>query len=221
MIAYKGFDKNMQCRGFQYKIGETYEILENPIVCERGFHFCKDLILCLEYYANDGEKIFCEVEILGDVDFELPTKHKGATNKIKIVKIINLADILTGNKNSGDNNSGYNNSGNYNSGYKNSGDNNSGNKNSGNWNKSDSNNGFFNSKDVDMINVFNKPCSKKAWESASKPRFLFFDSVNGKTYKESFQESFKSATVKEIDQLKNLPNFDVDVFFEISGIRII
>ena len=27
MIAYKGFDKDMQCRGFRFEEGETYPII--------------------------------------------------------------------------------------------------------------------------------------------------------------------------------------------------
>lgn len=38
--GYKGFDKNLQCRGFQYKVGETFEEKGTIKACESGFHFC-------------------------------------------------------------------------------------------------------------------------------------------------------------------------------------
>ena len=40
MKAYKGFNKDMTCRGFQYKEGETYEE-KKASVCECGFHACE------------------------------------------------------------------------------------------------------------------------------------------------------------------------------------
>lgn len=40
MKAYKAFDKNLTCRDFQYEIGKTYEMEDEPIICEKGFHAC-------------------------------------------------------------------------------------------------------------------------------------------------------------------------------------
>ena len=131
-------------------------------------------------------------------------------------------------------------------GYRNTGYRNSGDCNTGDWNSGYRNNGFFNTKTPETILVFNKPCSREKWEEARKPSFLFFgitrwindedmteeEKANNQSYKttggylkqmvykEAFQESFKSATKEDIQLLKALPNFDADVFFEISGIRI-
>ena len=41
MSAYKGFDKDLRCRGFQYEVGKTYEEKEARI-CETGFHACEN-----------------------------------------------------------------------------------------------------------------------------------------------------------------------------------
>ena len=40
--GYKGFDKDLQCRGFQYKVGETFEEKGTIKACESGFHFCEN-----------------------------------------------------------------------------------------------------------------------------------------------------------------------------------
>lgn len=40
MKVYKGFDKDLTCRGFKYEIGETYEE-ENADLCSAGFHACE------------------------------------------------------------------------------------------------------------------------------------------------------------------------------------
>lgn len=39
--SYKAFDKNMQCRGFQYEVGKEYEMDGEIKCCDRGFHACK------------------------------------------------------------------------------------------------------------------------------------------------------------------------------------
>jgi hypothetical protein len=160
---------------------------------------------------------------------------------------LNSGDWNSGNKNSGDFNSGDFNSGDLNSGDWNSGDFNSGDRNSGNWNSGNMNSGYFNSEQPKLINVFNKPCSIEIWNESKKPQFIYnliltkwisFEEMtedekinnpkaylsNGylKTlsYKESWENAFKEARENDIVLLKNLPNFDSDVFFEITGLKI-
>ena len=61
MKAYKGFNKDMTCRGFQYEEGKTYETDEAKM-CESGFHACEDPLDCFGYY-NPAESVYHEVEI--------------------------------------------------------------------------------------------------------------------------------------------------------------
>ena len=61
MKAYKGFNKDMTCRGFQYEEGKTYETDEAKM-CESGFHACEDPLDCFGYY-NPAESVYREVEI--------------------------------------------------------------------------------------------------------------------------------------------------------------
>ena len=153
----------------------------------------------------------------------------------------NIGKTNTGNSNSGNWNSGHRNSG-----YWNSGNRNSGHRNSGYWNACDYETGAFNTEQSDTIRVFNKPCSRKEWEEADKPSFLYFDlcvwveegdmtdeekkaypqsHVRGgylKTlgYKEAFQKSWDEADEEDRAKLFKLPNFDAEVFKEISGIDV-
>ena len=152
----------------------------------------------------------------------------------------------SGYRNSGYSNSGYRNSGNSNSGHWNSGESNSGDSNSGYWNSGHRNSGHFNTTTPDNINVFNKSCKRTDWNDALKPDFIYFDLCvwiwwnnmsdkekgNNKDafladgylktlgYKEAWQKSFESADEEDIELLKTLPNFDTDVFEEITGIKI-
>ena len=171
MKGYKAFNKDLMCRDMQYKIGETYELGETPICCQLGFHFCKSLADCYNYYDMSEDTRICEVEALGEVVTD--DKIKYCTNKIKIIKEIknprkksnvskrssgycNSGNWNSGNRNSGDWNSGHYNSGNRNSGNLNSGDYNSGNWNSGDWNSGNRNSGFFNTNEEPTIKMFDK-----------------------------------------------------------------
>jgi len=230
-IYYKAFDRNLKCRDFQYKEGETYEIEGPSVLCERGFHFCKALVLTLEYYPVNNcitENRYAEIEVLGDLNWEDVIKHKGCTNRIKIVRVIPDEEVKalvdgdsnSGYSNSGNRNSGDRNSGDRNSGDSNSGDSNSGNRNSGSWNSCDRDSGFFNSEQSKTIRAFNRSCSLEDWDSADIPYFLHFELFEGKTYKESFQAAYDKASSDDKKLLLALPNFDADVFYEISGIRV-
>ena len=124
----------------------------------------------------------------------------------------NSGDSNSGDMNSGYRNSGYRNSGNWNSGDRNSGDMNSGNWNSGNWNS-----GSFNTREPEYYELFNKKIEKEIYKNIIFPSYFYFKLL--KTgYKESWKESFKNATKMEILQTIKLPNFDYNIFEEITGI---
>ena len=150
MKGYKVFEPDWTCRGFQYAVGEIFEEDVTPSCCNRGFHFCKELKDCFNYYSFDPNNKVAEIEALGEIDAEADgSKH--CTNKIKIVREISWEEILKlvniGNANAGLCNSGNWNSGNRNSGNRNSGNWNSGNRNSGSWNSGNRNSGSCNSGD--------------------------------------------------------------------------
>ena len=61
MKAYKGFNKDMTCRGFQYEIGKEYET-DAADLCSIGFHACENPLDCFGHYAPATSR-YCEVEI--------------------------------------------------------------------------------------------------------------------------------------------------------------
>ena len=67
IIAYKGFDKNLCCRGFQFKVGEEYEQQGEIKCCENGFHACTNPFDVLNYYDVNGTNRFCQVEQYGTI----------------------------------------------------------------------------------------------------------------------------------------------------------
>ena len=148
MQGYKVFKPDWTCRGFQYVVGETFEEDMIPLCCNRGFHFCKELKDCFNYYPFNPNNKVAKVIALGEID-ESSDSGKCCTNKIQIVEEISWEKVLkmvnTGKANVGLCNSGICNRGNRNSGNRNSGNCNSGNCNSGDWNNGDCNSGDCNS----------------------------------------------------------------------------
>lgn len=88
--AYKAFNKDLRCRDFQYKIGETYTEPE-AILCEKGFHACEAPIEILQYYSCPGAR-YCEVELDATDEVESgSTKRVGKT--ITIIKELSYEDL--------------------------------------------------------------------------------------------------------------------------------
>jgi len=133
----------------------------------------------------------------------------------------NSGDYNSGDFNSGNSNSGNSNSGNYNSGNYNSGNRNSGNRNSGDYNSGDYNSGIFNTNEPYMY-AFNKPTKIKFSEWINSDSYIYFDiDLTDKTYKEAWKEWWKKNKSEEmIKRIKRLPNFDAEIFFKITGIRM-
>ena len=155
----------------------------------------------------------------------------------------NSGNCNGGDYNSGDYNSGDHNSGDHNSGDWNSGNRNSGNRNSGNWNSGDYNSGFFNT-DSPLVRIFNKETNVPR-NDIDFPNFLYFDLtvwvsydtasdeekeehkreieicggfLKTLSYKEAFRIAWNKADKEEHKKLLKLPNWDNEIFKEISGI---
>ena len=92
--AYKGFDKNLRCRDFQYEVGKEYET-ERAKLCEAGFHACENPLDCLNYYSPNDGCVYHEVEVSGDVE-KADDDSKVAATKIKIGARLSIAGIVKG-----------------------------------------------------------------------------------------------------------------------------
>jgi hypothetical protein len=91
MIGYKGTNRDMKCRDFQYEIGKTYEIEGEPILCCRGFHFCKSLKDVFNYYPLTKDNRFFEIE--ADDDNTIVGSDKCVTSRIKIIREISPTEL--------------------------------------------------------------------------------------------------------------------------------
>ena len=91
MKMYKGFDKNLKCRDFQYEIGKTYTE-DKAKLCEAGFHACEHPLDCLNYY-KPGESRYCDVD-LDDVTDEHGDDSKRVGKKITVRGEIGIAGLV-------------------------------------------------------------------------------------------------------------------------------
>ncbi|MCI7653048.1 MAG: hypothetical protein MSS51_02085, partial [Bacteroidales bacterium] len=91
--AYKGFDKDLKCRGFAYEIGKDYEQDGGIKCCENGFHACEFPLDVFNYYAPGGNSRYCTVTQSGVTD-KAGGDSKVASSKIHIETEIGLDGII-------------------------------------------------------------------------------------------------------------------------------
>lgn len=95
IIAYKGMDENMCCRGKQYEIGKTYTE-DKAICCLSGMHACENPLDVFQYYRPDGKNRFFEVECNGAInkgenDSKLACTELKVTDELSLAKFIRLS----------------------------------------------------------------------------------------------------------------------------------
>ena len=94
ITAYKGFDANLQCRGFQFEVGKTYTHEGKVEACKSGFHAVDGHPLSVfNYYAPAGSR-FCIVEIDG-VQSRDGDGDKVAAEIMTVTREIGLHDLAT------------------------------------------------------------------------------------------------------------------------------
>ena len=248
--GYKVFNSDWTCRGFQYKVGETFTHNGNIEMCGKGFHFCQKASDCFNYYDFNSNNKVAEVEAIGLVETR---GNKSVTDKITIVREVSWQELLTivneGHDCTGLCNTGDRNTGNWNTGDRNTGNRNTGDCNTGDWNSSNYSTGFFNNKQQ-PIYIFNQPIEIRRENIYSIKGFqiLRWNFENSWwVYSENMTEKEKATHpehettggyIKTVDfktacgmmwkKLDNeeraavieIPNFDADVFKDITGIDI-
>ena len=92
IIAYKGFNRDMTCRGYQFEVGKTYKHEGEVKACENGFHACEYPLDVFNYYAP-ATSVFCVVEASGDL-----SRHgedsKIASSELKVKAEIDFAGLV-------------------------------------------------------------------------------------------------------------------------------
>ena len=243
--GYKVADSNGKCRGYQFEVGKRYKHDGNIKICESGFHFCIKASHCFNYYSfSPNNKVF---EVIGYGEYQTKDDDsKVCVGDIEIVRELTWQEVLVV-SNEGRNNTGHSNSGHYNSGYYNSGDSNSGNSNSGYYNSGNRNSGIFNS-NTPPLRMFNRE-STWTWDYYYRTRINYlihsitpciwvdsnnmtedekkhnpnYEVVGGYLKKISLKESWvnlwNTLSKDDKEEFYKLPNFDWDIFTEITSIE--
>lgn len=225
----------------QYTCPGKFEEEGELDVCGHGMHFCQTAADCFNYYSFNSENKVAEVIAYGEVRTE---GDKSCTDKLEIVReipwdevlrIVNLGKNCTGRCNTGDWNTG---------------DCNTGDCNTGDWNKSSFNTGCFNTEeqkimlfnkpsnmtysewlDSDARYLLNQiPKDVVEWvyeedmtdeEKAAHPTY---ETTGG--YLKVLDESecgqlwWGSLSDRRKEIIKAIPNFDAEIFFQCTGVRV-
>ena len=233
MKGFKVFNSDWTCRGFQFEVGKTFTEDVTPVCCDRGFHFCTKAADCFKYYDFNPDNKVAEVEALGDIDTN-NDDSKCSTNKIHIIREITWQEVLDL----------------VNLGKACTGLCNSGNRNSGDWNKTCFSNGCFNTESPkiflfnkpsdwtyqDWLNsdaryiLMDCPSNVLAWvwdddmtdeEKEQHPEYSvtggFLKHIEKETGRQMWWDGLSD---RQKDIVMQLPNFDKDIFKEITGITV-
>ena len=93
IIAYKGMNADMTCRGKQYEVGKTYHE-DKADCCHAGMHACENPLDVLHYYPlSDGIRIF-KVKCGGDISREDGKDTKLACTELTVEAEIKIADMV-------------------------------------------------------------------------------------------------------------------------------
>lgn len=88
MFAFKGFEQDLTCRGYQYAPGRTFKLGKGkePELCMRGFHACILPIHVLRYYGNTNQNVyyFVNVDKLTKIDKSIGIDSKICGGEVMI-----------------------------------------------------------------------------------------------------------------------------------------
>ena len=215
---------------------------EAPACCKRGFHFCRKLIDCFKCYRFDSKNKVAEIEAMGAID---KRDSKFCTNKIKIIRELTWYEVLdlvnTGDENTGNKNTGNKNTGNKNTGNSNTGDWNITDFSTGCFNTKEEKIRLFNKRSKWTYRdwrcslardlMCDCPHTKTVWinekymtdsEKEENPTWEctggYLKTINAT--KEDKQAWWDNLDDEEQEEIKRLPNFDKEIFKEITGIEV-
>lgn len=93
VIAYKGMEYDMTCKGFQYEVGKSYKT-DKVKLCECGFHACLNPIDVLEYYPKYLSSRYFKVKLSGEIAKCGSVDTKVAATEITILEEINIDEVI-------------------------------------------------------------------------------------------------------------------------------
>jgi hypothetical protein len=93
IVAFKGFDKYLKCRDYQYKIGEEFTHNGEVKACESGFHSCEYPLDVFNYYPP-SDSVFALVDVYGEISKESNGDSKISSSKLHIKAEMKIPDLV-------------------------------------------------------------------------------------------------------------------------------
>ena len=230
--GFKVFNPDWTCRDKQYTCPGAFEEDVTPSVCDRGMHFCKKAADCFNYYSFNPENKVAEVVALAERTVE--DGDKCATNYLEIVREISWQEVLEI----------------VNTGKGCTGLWNSGNRNSGDWNKCSFSNGCFNTAEpkIYLFNK-PSDWTYRDWLNSDARyllnqipgdvlEYVWFEDMTDEEKTAHPEAKVTGGYLKQLDNsecgsiwwrglndyeksiIKAIPNFDKEIFKEITGVDV-
>ena len=230
--GFKVFNPDWTCRDKQYTCPGAFEEDVTPSVCDRGMHFCKKAADCFNYYSFNPENKVAEVIALAERTVE--DGDKCATNYLEIVREISWQEVLEI----------------VNTGKGCTGLCNSGNRNSGDWNKCSFSNGCFNTVEpkIYLFNK-PSDWTYRDWLNSDARyllnqipgdvlEYVWFEDMTDEEKTAHPEAKTTGGYLKQLDNsecgsiwwrglndyeksiIKAIPNFDKEIFKEITGVDV-
>ena len=93
ILAFKGFDKDLKCRDYQYEIGKEFVHTGDVKTCNSGFHSCEHPLDVFNYYPPSDSR-FAIVDVYGEISKESNGDSKIASSKLYIKAEIKIPDLV-------------------------------------------------------------------------------------------------------------------------------
>ena len=93
ILAFKGFDKDLKCRDYQYEIGKEFVHTGDVKPCNSGFHSCEHPLDVFNYYPPSDSR-FAIVDVYGEISKESNGDSKIASSKLYIKAEIKIPDLV-------------------------------------------------------------------------------------------------------------------------------
>ena len=94
--GFKGTEKDMSCKGYRYELGKQFDLDDdiNPVLCEKGFHFCKNLKIVFRYYSiGDGNRFFGVEALVKKSDWDT-YDDKYAAKSIHFIRELTVDEVF-------------------------------------------------------------------------------------------------------------------------------
>ena len=230
--GFKVFNPDWTCRNKQYTCPGAFEEDVTPSVCDKGMHFCKKAADCFNYYSFNPENKVAEVIALAERTVE--DGDKCATNYLEIVREISWQEVLEI-VNTGKGCTGLCNSGDWNS---------------GDWNKCSFSNGCFNTVEpkIYLFNK-PSDWTYRDWLNSDARyllnqipgdvlEYVWFEDMTDEEKTAHPEAKTTGGYLKQLDNsecgsiwwrglndyeksiIKAIPNFDKEIFKEITGVDV-